>query len=59
MLMIIVAIADFVLNLAMGALPLTSVIGGLVTVVFSVLYALVSASILTTLYGIAIEGREI
>ncbi|WP_415402481.1 hypothetical protein [Tateyamaria sp. SN3-11] len=59
MLMIVMAIVDFALNIVMGALPLTSIIGGVVTVVISVLYALVSASILTTLYGIAIEGREI
>ncbi|MEL7201775.1 MAG: hypothetical protein AAGK25_09265 [Pseudomonadota bacterium] len=58
-LMILLALADFVLDRAVGLLPHDSVPGGIVSITVSVFYALVSASILTTLYGIAIERREI
>lgn len=55
---IILGVVDFVLNLVTSVLPAPYIIGA-ASVVISVLFALVSASILTTLYGIAVEGREI
>ncbi len=59
MLTIIMALADFLINQVLGLLPSASILGGVVSVVISVLYALVSASVLTTLYGIAVEGRDV
>ncbi|WP_299625297.1 hypothetical protein [uncultured Tateyamaria sp.] len=56
---VLLVLINFGFELVTGALPLTSIIGGLISVVVSVLYALVSASILTTMYGVAVEGREI
>ncbi|WP_299200827.1 hypothetical protein [uncultured Tateyamaria sp.] len=55
---IILGVVDFVLNLVISALPAPYILG-VVSVITSVLFALVSASILTTLYGIAVEGREV
>ena len=55
---IILGVVDFVLNIVIGVLPAPYILG-VVSVITSVLFALVSASILTTLYGIAVEGREI
>ena len=56
---VVMVLLDFVINQALGALPATNILVGMIAVVTSVLYALVSASVLTTLYGIAVEGREI
>lgn len=58
-LMVLLAAADFVLNLILGAVLTQSMLSSLISVVVSLLYALVTASILTTLYGIAIEKRSI
>lgn len=55
---LILGVVDFLLNTVINTLP-GPYIGGVVSVVTSILFALVSASILTTLYGIAIERREI
>ncbi|WP_299611948.1 hypothetical protein [uncultured Tateyamaria sp.] len=57
--MIILAVVDFALNFAMAAVITDNVISAIISIIVSVLYALVSASILTTLYGIAVEGREV
>ena len=56
---VLMALADFAINVVLGALPNTSMIVGVVNVVVSLVYALVSASVLTTLYGIAVEGRDV
>ena len=56
---VILALADFVINQGLALLPTASILGGLITVVVSVFYALISASVLTTLYGIAVQGRQI
>ena len=56
---VLIAILDFVLNFALGVVVTQNMASALISVIVSVLYALVSASILTTLYGIAIEGREV
>jgi len=57
--MIMVAVLDFGLNFVLAALISDNAISAIISVTVSVLYALVSASILTTLYGIAVEGRQI
>ncbi|MBY5932123.1 hypothetical protein KUV51_03860 [Tateyamaria omphalii] len=58
-LMIILAVVDFILNLAADAILTDNIVSALIAVIGSLLYALVSASILTTLYGIAVEGRDV
>lgn len=58
-LVVLLVLINFAFELATSVLPLTSIVGGLISVVVSVLYALVSASILTTMYGVAVEGRQI
>ena len=57
--MIILAVVDFALNGAMAVILSDNIVSGLIAVIVSLLYALVSASILTTLYGIAVEGRDL
>ena len=57
--MIILAVVDFALNGAMAVILSDNIVSGLIAVIVSLLYALVSASILTTLYGIAVEGRDV
>ncbi|WP_152612998.1 hypothetical protein [Tateyamaria sp. ANG-S1] len=57
--MIILAVIDFLLNLAFDAILTDNIVSALIAVIVSLLYALISASILTTLYGIAVEGREV
>lgn len=57
--MILFAVLDFALNFALELVITQNLVSGLISVIVSVFYALVSASILTTLYGIAIEGREV
>ncbi|WP_223274742.1 hypothetical protein [Tateyamaria sp. syn59] len=57
--MIILAVVDFLLNLAGDAILTDNIVSGLISVIVSLLYALISASILTTLYGIAVEGRAV
>jgi len=55
---VVLAVADFLINQVLGILPLANITGSVISVAISVLYALVSASVLTTLYGIAVEGRD-
>ncbi|GGX56368.1 hypothetical protein GCM10007385_26340 [Tateyamaria omphalii] len=57
--MIILAAVDFGLNFALGTILTDNIVSGLISIIVSVFYALVSASILTTLYGIAVEGRDV
>ncbi|WGW04600.1 hypothetical protein [Tropicibacter oceani] len=52
--------ANFVLQLGVAAIMAVSVLlGGLVSIAFSLVMGLVGVSILTTLYGHYVEGREI
>lgn len=58
-LVVLLAALNFVITLIMAGLLPSNTLGGLVGIVVSLLYGLVSASVLTTLYGIAIEKRAI